>query len=118
MRHRTVKENERVRNREDKQEDEFSVENIQEKTEATNAEYAAPIFKRKTPRTIRGVKRIHVLRVLQRPQLLNSCYWIEWIIEFESLCKKRKNECKCEERYYVPVESKYKGTVYGFCGMR
>jgi hypothetical protein len=58
MRHRTVKENERVRNREDKQEDEFSVENIQEKTEATNAEYAAPIFKRKTPRTIR-VKRIH-----------------------------------------------------------
>jgi hypothetical protein len=50
MRHRTVKENERVRNREDKQEDEFSVENIQEKTEATNAEYAAPILKKKDPK--------------------------------------------------------------------
>jgi hypothetical protein len=117
MRHRTVKENERVRNREDKQEDEFSVENIQEKTEATNAEYAAPILKRKTPRTIRGVKRIHVLRVLQRPQLLNSCYWIEWIIEFESLCKNERMSVNAKNitfRWSLNI----KGTVYGFCGMR
>jgi hypothetical protein len=69
MRHRTVKENERVRNREDKQEDEFSVENIQEKTEGPTQNTPHPFLKRKTPRTIRGVKRIHVLRVLQRPQL-------------------------------------------------
>jgi hypothetical protein len=52
MRHRTVKENERVRNREDKQEDEFSVENIQEKTEGPTQNTPHPFLKRKTPRTI------------------------------------------------------------------
>jgi hypothetical protein len=49
-------------------EDEFSVD-IQEKTEATNAEYAAPIFKRKTPRTIRGVKRIRTACPAKTPAL-------------------------------------------------
>jgi hypothetical protein len=90
-------------------EDEFSVENIQEKTEATNAEYAAPIFKKKDPQELYAALNEYTYCVsCKDPSLLNSCYWIEWIIEFESLCKKRKNECKCEERYYVPVESKYK----------
>ena len=29
-----------------------------------------------------------------------ACYWIEWIIEFDALCKKRKKRCFCEIRNY------------------
>ena len=42
--------------------------------------------------------------------MLNACYWIEWTLEFESLCKKRKQLLKCEPRNYK-VENKYRTNV-------
>jgi hypothetical protein len=38
--------------------------------------------------------------------IINACYWIEWIMEFESLCKNKKEKIKCERRSNIPVESK------------
>jgi hypothetical protein len=37
---------------------------------------------------------------------MSACYWIEWIIEFEILCKNRKEKIRCERRNFVPVDSK------------
>jgi hypothetical protein len=36
-----------------------------------------------------------------------ACYWIEWIIEFEAICKKRKEKCFCVRRPFVNVETKF-----------
>lgn len=35
-----------------------------------------------------------------------ACYWIEWIIEFDSKCRKNKLPCKCRRRI-VNVDSKF-----------
>lgn len=93
-------------------EEEFNIEIIQEKTEANSAEYALNIFKKKDPHELYAALNEYMYCVSrEEPNLLNACYWIEWIIEFDNLCKKRKSECKCDERYYIPVENKFKKDI-------
>ena len=44
---------------------------------------------------------------LQNKNTLLSCYWIEWIMEFESICRKKKEIVNCEYRNFVNVNDKF-----------
>jgi hypothetical protein len=48
---------------------------------------------------------------LSRRNTVNACYWVEWIIEFDLICRKRKESCLCEKRLANPVENKYKRDI-------
>ena len=38
---------------------------------------------------------------------LTSCYWVEWLVEFESVCKANKEAAICARRSFVPVDAKH-----------
>ena len=40
----------------------------------------------------------------------DACYWLEWIIEFDGICKGKHEPVKCEPRVYS-VENKCRGDV-------
>ena len=39
---------------------------------------------------------------------VTACYWLEWIIEFDAMCKKKKEHSNCSTREQFPVQEKFK----------
>ena len=36
-----------------------------------------------------------------------ACYWVDWLITFVAVCKKRKHACVCERRSWAPVPPQF-----------
>ena len=41
--------------------------------------------------------------------LLRACYWVDWLIDFDALCRKQKKPIEIVVRDFVKVEDKFKG---------
>ena len=48
---------------------------------------------------------------LQYKNIMNSCFWVEWLIEFENTCVKKKCNCSCARRYMNHVDPKFQREV-------
>ena len=91
-----------------KKQEEFDITTMSSKLKAPNIEYASKIFKKDDPKEL--FIAINELAYQVSKNALNSldaCYWVEWINEFENLCKKKKEQCVCERRSFVNVDEKF-----------
>lgn len=95
-----------------KREEEFDITQMSEKLIAPNIRYIEPIFKKDDPKELFIVANEFAFNISpDKKNMLNACYWIEWTIEFEALCKKRKNKCVCESRTFVNVDPKCRNDI-------
>jgi hypothetical protein len=73
---------------------------------APNIRFADIVFRAEDPRNL--FIAVNELCYNVSAEICNSvgaCYWIEWMLEFEQICKVRKEKCACDRRSDMPVDS-------------
>ena len=91
-----------------KTKDEFDMTTMSAKLKAPTVEYITPIFKKDDPKELFIALNEFAYHISKESgNSLDACYWFEWILEFENLCKKKKELCICERRTFVKVDEKF-----------
>lgn len=86
--------------------EEFDITQMTERLKAPNI-IISPFFQSKDPKELFiAINEFSFAISTESKNTLNACYWIEWIIEFDIICKTRKEPCRCQRRAY-DVEPKY-----------
>lgn len=86
----------------------FDMVNITHKFIAPNIEYANEVFMNDDPKELFiALNELAYNLSDEMKHIINSCYWIEWIMEFETMCKQKKEKIKCERRVKIPVDCKF-----------
>ena len=83
---------------------EFNSDHLANKFKAPNISYAKTIFKDLDPKELFIAINELSFQIDEKDNLLECCYWIEWIIEYDQLCKRNKNQLKAESRSFAPIK--------------
>ena len=87
--------------------EEFDITQMSDRLKATNVQFAEPVFMKKDPKEVYiPINEFCYHISFEKKSMLQACYWIEWIIEFDIICRKKKENCLCEKRSEYPVEIK------------
>jgi hypothetical protein len=89
--------------------DEFDMTHMASKLKAPSIDYAKAVFKSDDPKELYIAMNEFAYHI--SPASKNSvtaCYWLEWVLEFETLCKHNKEVCIAETRTLAPVLDKFR----------
>jgi hypothetical protein len=87
--------------------DDFDMTQMTDRFKAPSRKYAEEVFLKDDPKELFVPINEFAYNISQEGKnIISACYWIEWINEFEILCKARKEKIKCERRANIPVNSK------------
>jgi hypothetical protein len=89
----------------------FDSTQISIKLKADEVTYIQDIFKKKDPRELYIALNEFAYALSEKGlNMANACYWLEWCLEFETICKRRKEKIFCEPRNYN-VENKLRTNI-------
>jgi hypothetical protein len=87
--------------------EDFDMTQLRDKFKAPSNKYAQEIFLDEDPKELfPAINEIGFSLSEEGKNIMNACYWIEWIIEFETICKGKKEKVGCERRNYPQVDTK------------
>ena len=87
--------------------EDFDMTQMTDRFKAPTRKYAEEVFLKDDPKELFVAINEFAYNISQEGKnIISACYWIEWISEFETLCKTRREQIRCERRPFIPVESK------------
>lgn len=91
----------------------FNMQEITDKLKADNVHYASRIFLPDDPKELFiALNEFAYSLSRNRNNTIQSCYWLEWIIEFEALCKRENKQIlECSVRQIANVDEKLKKDI-------
>jgi hypothetical protein len=93
-------------------EEEFDMTQMPERLKAPTIYYAEPVFHKEDPKELFIAMNEFAYHISKdSANMVSASYWIEWAVEFELLCKKRKEVCKCLRRSDISVETKFQRDI-------
>ena len=90
--------------------EEFDMTQMTERLKAPSMRYAEGLFLKEDPKELYIAINEFCFH-LENRNMVNACYWVEWVIEFDLICRKRKESCLCQKRLEKPVENKYQRDI-------
>jgi hypothetical protein len=88
--------------------EDFDMTLMTERFKAPSIKYAEEIFMKDDPKELFVAINEFAYNISEdNKNIVTACYWIEWIIEFENVCKIKKVKCKCERRANIQVDNKF-----------
>lgn len=90
--------------------DEFDITQISEKLKAPSTEYAAEIYQKDDPKELYIAINEFAYNITAK-NMLQASYWIEWIVEFDIICKKRKQPTMCQRRNNENIDKKFQKDI-------
>jgi hypothetical protein len=90
----------------------FDITNLTNKLKAPNINFAENIFYENDPKEIFiAINEFSYHISKSSKDITNACYWFEWIIQFQQICKNKKIKCECERRTFAPVDEKFQMNI-------
>ena len=87
--------------------DDMNMITIKDKFKAPFTEYGEEVFTTEDPKELFPfVNELAYSVTITGNNQIMSCYWIEWIFEYESRCKALREPIFCERRNFAKVDSK------------
>lgn len=87
--------------------EDFDLTQMTERFKAPNINYAEDIFMKEDPKELFIAVNEFAYNITDEGKnSVSACYWMEWIIEFETICKQKKDKFRCERRVFANVDPK------------
>jgi hypothetical protein len=88
--------------------EEFNMNFMASRLKAPTVDFATKIFQKNDPKELFiAINEFAYHISLKSKNATSACYWVEWIIEYDTICKSKKELCICEPRTFAHVPEKY-----------
>ena len=92
--------------------EEFDITQMTSRLKAPNINYATEYFLKDDPKELFVAINEFAYNLSNNSKNnIIACYWIEWIIEFDNICKKKNEKCSCERRTFAPVQQQFQTDI-------